>query len=212
MNLPDDRIFRPRSAPPTKTADGSFVLVYHGTLARRLGLDLAIQAVAKAKTEVPRIELRIIGAGEERAALLALRDTLGLGEAVTFSDGFVPVQSVPGLIADADAGIVPLRISSGTDIMLPTKLLEYVTMGIPCITPKTGTIARYFDHSMVQFFEAENVDSLAAAIVSLAQNPQRRAALASESSRRFAAVYSWSQHKSVYIDLVRRLTRSGGAR
>ena len=117
MNLPDDRIFRPRSAPPTKTADGSFVLVYHGTLARRLGLDLAIQAVAKAKTEVPRIELRIIGAGEERAALLALRDALGLGEAVTFSDGFVPVQSVPGLIADADAGIVPLRISSGTDIM-----------------------------------------------------------------------------------------------
>jgi glycosyltransferase involved in cell wall biosynthesis len=212
MNLPDDRIFRPRSAPPTKTADGSFVLVYHGTLARRLGLDLAIHAVAKAKTEVPRIELRIIGAGEERAALLALRDTLGLGEAVTFSDGFVPVQSVPGLIADADAGIVPLRISSGTDIMLPTKLLEYVTMGIPCITPKTGTIARYFDHSMVQFFEAENVDSLASAIVSLAQNPQRRAALASESSRRFAAVYSWSQHKSVYIDLVRRLTRSGGAR
>jgi glycosyltransferase involved in cell wall biosynthesis len=156
--------------------------------------------------------LRIIGAGEERAALLALRDALGLGEAVTFSDGFVPVQSVPGLIADADAGIVPLRISSGTDIMLPTKLLEYVTMGIPCITPKTGTIARYFDHSMVQFFEAENVDSLASAIVSLAQNPQRRAALASESSRRFAAAYSWSQHKSLYIDLVRRLTRSGGAR
>ena len=74
MNLPDDRIFRPRSAPPTKTADGSFVLVYHGTLARRLGLDLAIEAVAKAKTEVPGIELRIIGAGEERAALLALRD------------------------------------------------------------------------------------------------------------------------------------------
>ena len=212
MNLPDDRIFRPRSAPPTKTAHGSFVLVYHGTLARRLGLDLAIQAVAKAKTEVPGIELRIIGAGEERAALLALRDALGLGEAVTFSDGFVPVQSVPGLIADADAGIVPLRISSGTDIMLPTKLLEYVTMGIPCITPKTGTIARYFDHSMVQFFEAESVDSLASAIISLAQNPQRRAALASESSRRFAAIYSWSRHKSLYIDLVRRLTRSGGAR
>ena len=104
MNLPDDRIFRPRSAPPTKTADGSFVLVYHGTLARRLGLDLAIQAVAKAKTEVPRIELRIIGAGEERAALLALRDACPESGG-PLSDGFVPGQIRSTWIEDADDGI-----------------------------------------------------------------------------------------------------------
>ncbi len=41
--------------------------------------------------------------------------------------------------------------------MLPTKLLEYVCFGIPCIVPKTGTITRYFDDDMVQYFEAENV-------------------------------------------------------
>lgn len=208
MNLPDDRIFRPRAGAPEKAADAPFVLVYHGTLARRLGLDIAIRAVAKARSAVPGIELRIIGAGEERDALIALRESLGLRDAVTFSEGFVPVQAIPALIEDADAGIVPLRISSGTDIMLPTKLLEYVTMGIACIVPKTGTITRYFGDSMVQFFRAEDIDSLAAAIVALAHDPVRRAALAREASRRFAATYRWSRHKQLYIDLVRQLTQA----
>lgn len=204
MNLPDDRIFCARPAPPTKLADEPFVVVYHGTLARRLGLDLAIRAVAHARRHIPRIQLRIIGAGEERDGLLELRRELDLDDVVTFSDGFVPVQSIPGLISDADVGIVPLRISGGTDIMLPTKLLEYVTMGIPCVVPRTGTIVRYFDETMVQFFDAEDVASLATALVELHRNPARRAALAAEANRRFASEHRWSRHKRIYIALVER--------
>jgi glycosyltransferase involved in cell wall biosynthesis len=208
MNLPDERIFVPRQAAPVKAADAPFVLVYHGTLARRLGLDIAIRAVALARAQVPSIVLRIIGAGEERDTLIALRNELGLTDIVTFSDGFVSVQAVPALIADADAGIVPLRMCSGTDIMLPTKLLEYVAMGIPCIAPKTGTIARYFDESMLQFFEAENCESLTGAIVELHRDPGRRSAMASQATRRFAEPYQWRTHKRVYTDLVGRLTAS----
>lgn len=205
MNLPDDRIFRHRGARPAKPANAPFVIVYHGTLARRLGLDVAIEAIARARTSIPGIELRIIGAGEERDALLALRDKLGLGEAVTFSSGFVPVESIPAMIDDADVGVVPLRVSGGTDIMLPTKLLEYVAMGIPCIAPRTGTIARYFDERMVQFFEAENAASLADAMVALHRDPGRRAALAAEATERFGRPYRWSEHRKVYVSLVERL-------
>jgi glycosyltransferase involved in cell wall biosynthesis len=205
MNLPDDRIFAQRPARPPKPADAPFVIVYHGTLARRLGLDIAIEAVARARDEIPRLELRIIGAGEERNPLIELRDRLGLQEVVTFSDGFVPVENIPSMIDDADLGIVPLRISGGTDIMLPTKLLEYVTIGIPCIVPRTGTISRYFDDSMVQFFEAEDVDSLAGAIVSLYRDPRRRESLAEQATERFGKSYRWTQHKKVYTSLVHRL-------
>lgn len=206
MNLPDERIFAPRAEPPPKAADAPFVIVYHGTLARRLGLDIAIQAIALARQDVPAMQLRIIGAGEEREPLIALRDSLGLADAVSFSDGFVPVQSIPGLIADADAGVVPLRACSGTDIMLPTKLLEYVSMGIACIAPKTGTIARYFDDSMLQFFEAENPRSLADAMLALQRNPARRRAMAERATLLFADRYRWRVHKRIYTDLVARLT------
>jgi glycosyltransferase involved in cell wall biosynthesis len=187
--------------------DGApFVLVYHGTLARRLGLDLAVEAVGRLRDRIPQIELRIIGAGEEREALIALRDRLGLGDRITFSGGFVPVESIPSMIADADVGIVPLRISGGTDVMLPTKLLEYVGMGIPCVVPKTGTIGRYFDATMVQFFDAENIDSLAAAIEVLHRDPSKRAKLAATATERFGRRYAWREHRKVYVSLVDRLT------
>ncbi len=205
MNLPDDRIFAPRPSLAPKSPDAPFVLVYHGTLARRLGLDIAIEAVARARGAIPRLELRIIGAGEERERLIELRDRLGLREVVTFSDGFVPVEQIPALIDDADVGLIPLRIHGGTDIMLPTKLLEYVSVGIPCIVPKTGTITRYFDEDMVRFFEAENRDSLAEAIVELYRDPARRTQLAHQATERFGKTYRWSEHKKVYVQLVERL-------
>lgn len=214
MNLPDDRVFRPRAPAPRKPG-GPVVVVYHGTLAHRLGLDLALRALAmlRARSECVPIEFRILGAGEERDALIALRDELGLSEVVRFSDGFVPVERVPALIEDADIGLVPLRASPGTDVMLPTKLLEYASIGIACIAPRTGTIGRYFDDGMLRFFEAGDVASLAEAIAELAADPARRERLVANTSERFVARYRWSEHRKIYTDLVDGLleTRRRGA-
>lgn len=205
MNLPDDRLFSPGTAD--KRTD-SFTVVYHGTLAHRLGLDVAIRAVSIARQQVPGLKFKILGAGEERTRLINLTEDLGLTDCVSFSQGFVPVEQVVSIVRSADVGIVPLRISSGTDIMLPTKLLEYVSLGIPCIVPRTRTIARYFDDRMVRFFEAENHDSLAAAIVELYRNPDKRESLAREAYLRFGCAHRWSEHKRVYTDLVKRLVSS----
>lgn len=205
MNLPDDRLFAP-GAREERT--GSFTLIYHGTLARRLGLDIAIRAVGMAREHVPGLKFKILGGGEERARLMRLSEELGLTDCVSFSQGFVPVEEVVPIVRSADVGVVPLRISSGTDIMLPTKLLEYVSLGIPCIVPRTGTITRYFDDRMVQFFEAENPESLAAAIVDLYKNPAKRESLAREAHVRFDAAHRWSEHKKVYTDLVQQLVNA----
>ncbi|HMB73305.1 MAG TPA: glycosyltransferase family 4 protein [Gammaproteobacteria bacterium] len=208
LNLPDERIFSPRTDVLRKSPDDPFVIVYHGTLARRLGLDIALHAVARVGDRIPNLEMRIIGGGEERDDLLELRETLGLQDRVTFSDGYVPVETIPGYLRDVDVGLVPNRVSSGTDIMLPTKLLEYVTVGIPCIVPPTGTIRRYFDEKMVRFFEAENVDALAQAMIELYENPQLRESLVREATRRFSSSYRWSRHKDVYVELVEHLLSS----
>ena len=88
-------------------------------------------------------------------------------------------------------------------------MLEYVSVGIPCIVPKTGTITRYFDEEMVRFFEAENRDSLADAIVELYRDPARRTQLAHQATERFGKTYRWSEHKKVYVQLVERLLGGG---
>ncbi len=154
---------------------------------------------------MPRIELRIIGAGEERdRSDRAARQAWPCGEAVTFSDGFVPVRTVPGLIADADVGIVPLRISSGTDIMLPTKLLEYVTVGIPCIVPEDRhdrTLLRRLHGAVLRGREPRFARR---AMVELYRDPISGSGLRSKQ----ASVWQdlrWSEHKKVYTELVDRL-------
>lgn len=205
MNLPDEKIFAPRTPAPPKSAGAPFVLVYHGTLARRLGLDIALEAAARLKDRIGSLEVRIIGAGEERDRLIALRDRLGLEKSVHFSEGFVALEMIPGLLADADVGLVPLRRSNATDIMLPTKLLEYVQMGIPCIVPKTRTIQRYFDETMVHFFDAGDPDSLASAILDLYRRPEKRKSLQETAAAKFLARYRWADHQQIYTGLVGRL-------
>ncbi|MBM4118099.1 glycosyltransferase family 4 protein [bacterium] len=208
LNVPDPRLFpqgQPRAARPP--ADG-FRLVFHGTLAERLGVDLALRAVALLGARIPGLRLDLIGDGDLRPALLALRDELGLDGQVRFSDGMVPVEALPALLAEADLGIIPTREEIGTRYMLPTKLLEYAALGIPAVVAPTHTIRYYFDESQVAFFTPGSPESLAETILALYRDPERRAQLAAGAAR-FGERYAWAQHKQVYLDLVDGLCAAG---
>ena len=55
MNAPDGEIF-PFQAPRERR-NGRFVIMYHGSIVERNGLDLAIEALARVRHEVPSAEL-----------------------------------------------------------------------------------------------------------------------------------------------------------
>ena len=58
MNSPDAKIFRDRSAGPevsvTREVSKPFVIMYHGSLVERHGLDLAVTALGKIKESIPQ--------------------------------------------------------------------------------------------------------------------------------------------------------------
>src|SRR6266699_1632498 len=66
MNSPDERIFHlqpPHThAGETNASDKPFVIMYHGSLVERNGLDLAVDALAQVRQSVPNAQLRIYGA------------------------------------------------------------------------------------------------------------------------------------------------------
>lgn len=203
MNVADSKIFYPCNKKINEDRN-KFSLVYHGTVARRHGCDIMIKAIDIVKDNIPNIRLNIYGEGDALNYVKKLSNDLGLSNYIYFSNGFIPLNKLPKFLSKADIGIVPIRRNTCTDYMLPVKLLEYVTMKIPVIAARTKTIKYYFDSSQIRYFEPENENSLAEAILDMYNNPSKRKSYA-ENANKFEKKYNWEQQKRIYANLVKRL-------
>jgi glycosyltransferase involved in cell wall biosynthesis len=204
MNVANDRIFRRPEAGPPPADPGCFRLFYHGTLTRRYGIDVAIRAVDIVRRTIPGVHLTVHGAGEERDALVRLVEELNLGRHVQVSSNYIPTTEMPAFIRQADLGVVPYRRDIFTDGILPTKLMEYVALGVPVVAARTPVIQSYFDETMVQFFRPEDHEDLARQILALYTDRARLAQLA-QNADRFNQRYNWQTVSDSYVALVDRL-------
>jgi glycosyltransferase involved in cell wall biosynthesis len=200
LNAPDPEVFRPRSAARAPRRD-RFQLVYHGTISPRHGLEIAVRAIASLRGEIEGLELLLIGDGDGLARVVDLVRELDVEDIVTVRPGFVPVADLPELLRDADVGVVPIYDDPFTRFMLPSKLLEYVAVGIPTICSSTDTIRAHFDDSMVRFVEPGDVDALAAAIRDLHLHPEKRLELARNADD-FNVRFGWNSQQARYLELV----------
>jgi glycosyltransferase involved in cell wall biosynthesis len=230
MNVADNRIFKQARLPVTggggsypAPANGlapthqtgefinqelshPFNLIYHGTLAARYGVDLLLAAVRELTGRIPGIQLTIHGRGEYLDELVRLAEQLGVEDQVTFSTRYMPIEDLPAFLQQGDLGVVPYRRNIFTDGILPTKMMEYVALGIPVVAARTPVIEHYFDESMVHFFEPDNAQDLADCIYELYQDRPRLQALASSASR-FLETHTWEQVSASYAGMVRKLNR-----
>jgi len=202
MNVADESVFTPVPRPVARS--GRFELVYHGTVAYRYGLDLVLEAIARLKDRVPALHLTVIGRGDQMADLVALRERLGIGRHVDLRDEYVVADQLPAILGPAALGVVAYRNDVFTDGLVPTKLMEYAVMGIPCVASRTTAIAAYFDGAMVDFCEPGAPDALARAIERLYADPVRRRRL-SRNARRFTERYNWERIGAEYVQLVSKL-------
>ncbi len=207
MNLADPRVFKKTAPPPSKSQTGDqFRLIYHGSIPCRYGLDLVLRAMDQVRAEISGIYFDIVGHGEHLPELIRLATELHLEDHVSF-EGIMPVESLPERIVAADLAVVPYHSDVFTDELLPTKLLEYVAMGVPAIVSRTTGISAYFDETMVQFFTPGNVQELADSIRTLYRDRERLATLARNAAQ-FNLRYNWETQSADYARLVERLGKS----
>lgn len=207
LNVPDPKIFRRVDLMNFVPHHGKvFKLVYHGTLSKRLGIDLALRAVSILRKDLPHLQFHVLGKGDDLDEFVELSKKLGVEDQVFFNKKIVPLEELGDLIGGMDVGVIANRKDPATELMLPVKMLEYMVLGIPVVAPSLQAIQYYFDKKMVQYYEPENVDSLAGAIRQLYQEKDRKKAQG-QASGRFFDTYGWEKHKFDLIDLYRQLIK-----
>jgi len=206
-NYPDPVRFVVR---PKERNDGKFLVMYPGTLNFHQGLDIAIRAFAKIRSQLPNAEFHIYGEGPTEPQLVSLAAELGLNGAVKFRD-CVPVEQIARLMADADLAVVPKRASSsfGSEAA-STKVFEFLALGVPVIVSRTKIDCSYFGESTVKFFESENVDDLARCMLQLVQDQPLRSEFA-KNGLEYAQQNSWDVKQQDYFRVVDSMVPNSGS-
>ena len=211
MNSPDESIFpfraacsRPALNPDSKKA---VIVMYHGTLVERNGLDLAIDAIASLRERLPGAQLHIYGKATaffERVMQSAKER--GLEHNVLYL-GEKSLEQIVEAIDASDAGVIPNRRNAFTDLNMPTRIFEYLARGKPTIAPRTAGIQDYFDEDSLLFFEPGNADDLAGRIEFAALHPGETLNITERGQRVYKA-HTWSRERETLVRVVAKLLES----
>lgn len=155
-----------------------------------------IRGFAKALPQMPNMHLLMVGDGDQKEEAKKLIAEHALADRITL----VPFrQDVPDVLASADLYVLP-SLWEG----LPIGLLEAMAMGKTILASKVDGTSEIIRHGENGFLvDTQNLpDKLAAALIELGQNPERREAYGRAAmqtvSERFNAAHMTRAIESVY--------------
>jgi len=198
MNSVDQSLFESAlTAPAKKESKGQFIMMYHGTLTHIYGLDVAIEALARAQQQLPNAEFWILGGGPEKPALEKLAVRLGVAGKVKFIGNVLP-QEVPQWLSRCDIGVLPTRRDVFLDYSFSNKLSEYIIMGKGVICSRLNAIRHYFSDEALTYFEPQDPTDLARQMVKLARDAELRERKARQAQQEYEPI-NWSVMKARYL-------------
>lgn len=197
INNVDTRVFQPR---PRTRNDDKVIILFPGGLQWHQGLDIALKAFRRIKNTLPQAEFHIYGDGEMKPSLVALARELSFNGSVKFFEP-VEVKEIIKIMANADLGVVPKRADSFGNEAYSTKIMEFMSLGVPVVVSRTKIDQFYFDDSVVRFFESGNPEALASAMLDVLRDSVLRLRLI-ENATAYSHQHSWSQRKNDYLRIV----------
>lgn len=188
----------------------AFVATSVGSLIRRKAQTLTVQALATVRATGVNAHLLLCGTGEDEQALRGRAQTLGIADAVHF----LGRRSDVGPIL---RGATDVLVSSAREEAMPLSLLEAQWLGVPVIAsdiPGHRDVLGHGERGMLVPTEAP--DTLAAALCALADDPERRAALAEAAISHARDEYTMPRYvdsfAGVYEECLRPPSASRGER
>jgi glycosyltransferase involved in cell wall biosynthesis len=162
--------------------DDRVLLTYVGRIAPIKRVELLLRAAARARQARAPVELAVIGDGAERPALQSLARELGLREAVHFL-GYR--RDLPRIAAAADVAVLSSD-NEGT----PVSLIEAAAAGVPAVATDVGGVSEVVAPDTGILVPPNDESALARALIDIADEPERRQAMAERARERAMSRYS----------------------
>jgi glycosyltransferase involved in cell wall biosynthesis len=155
-NVGNRKIFKPK---PFHANGQELWLGYHGTIAKRLGVFLIVDALSIVKKECSGVRFLCVGEGDDLEEMKRRAEEKGVTHMIRWLP-FVEVERLPEVLQPVHVGVIGNRRDTELkrNYMLPVKMLEYAAMEIPTIIPRLRILERYFDESSA-FFRTMRVNS-----------------------------------------------------
>jgi glycosyltransferase involved in cell wall biosynthesis len=186
--------------------DDKFIVLFPGSLQWHQGLDIAISAFAEIKRKIPNAEFHIYAGagGDMKPSLRRLVQKLDLAGSVKFYGG-VPLNEMAAVMANADLGVVPKRADSFGNEAYSTKIMEFMSQGVPVVVSRTKIDTFYFEEGVVHFFRSGDSEAMAEAMLDVINNQKLRESLITRGYE-YVERNGWDRKKKEYLDLIDSLS------
>ena len=164
---------------------------------RYKGVDVLIEAIAKARGDGAKVHLSVVGDGNDRRRLRELTSRLGLDGSVTFL-GAVSDAKLHHLYQACDVFAMPSK-GEGFGFVF----LEAMRYGKPCIGGNFGGTPEVIDHGMDAYLvNYGDVDQLTRYMLELSRSPALRQDMGLKAFEKVQARYLFSQMRDNWFHLL----------
>ena len=176
-------------AQPELRKGRKFLVGYVGVMGRQEGLDYLLRAVKHIVAKRKDVHFGLVGGGTSLDETKALAAELGVADYVTFT-GRVPDAEMLAMLNTADVCVNPDVASEMNDISTMNKVMEYMALGKPMVQFDL-TEGRYSAQGASLYARRNDAADLAAKIIELLDDPQRRRAMGAAGRRRVLEELEW---------------------
>ncbi len=168
-----------------------YLVGYVGVMGAQEGLDLLLQAVRHIVHDLKRTDVHfgLVGGGPELDELKQMAVDLDVADFVTFT-GRAPDQELLEMLNTADVCVNPDTWNEMNDKSTMNKIVEYMALGKP-IVQFDLTEGRFSAQEASVYAAKNDPQDMAAKILELLADPERRAEMGRIGRQRVVDVLSW---------------------
>ncbi|MBT9507773.1 glycosyltransferase family 4 protein [Rhodoferax sp.] len=189
---------------------GRRVVIYLGTLTKSREPGFMLEVVADLRQRFPNVLLILAGDGvapDEQAWIRKRITDLNLQSHVWLT-GWLPQAQALRLVKRAEVGLSPIPRGTLYDVSSPTKALEYLALGVPCVGNDIPDQKYVLDSSGAGSCVPMTVPAFSQAVAELLADPERARSLGRRGPDFIAAERSYSAIAAKVADVYRRLARA----